>query len=365
MPSGTVIVVGGGVVGCSAAYYLARSDCSVTLVEKDSIASHASGFAYGGLMPPEGSGEPTDLLLSASDRLHAELAGALSQEAGIDTEYRARHSLLLPTSEAEAAMMRAAGSAPGAHGMRWLDGDEARRVEPRIAGSVSGGIWLDGHHVVEPYKLTLALWQAAEHRGATLRYDTVTGLLHTEDRVAGVDMSGESLEADAVVIAAGPWTGEASEWLGVDLPVSPLKGQIIRLRAPGPPLAAALWWGGDYVDTRSDGLIWAGTTEERVGFDENPTPQARDQITLSLLDMVPSMADAELVKQTACLRPVVPDGMPVVGAAPGVEGAVVATGAGRKGIMLGPAMGRAAADLVLGNDLPDYFAAFSPARFTP
>ena len=359
MPSGGIIVIGGGVVGCSAAYYLAGRDCSVTLVERDSIASHASGFAYGGLMPPAGTDDPDDLLLAASSRLHEELSETLAEESGVDSEYRQRDSVLLATSEAEAAEMRAAG----ASSMRWLDGDAVRRVEPRIAPDVPGGLWLDGYHEVEPYKLTLALWQAAERRGARLRYGTVTGLLRRGSSVTGVTVGDERLEADAVIIAVGPWAHVAAEWLGINLPVYPLKGQILRLRAPGAPLAAALWWGGDYADSRNDGLVWAGTTEERVGFDENPTPEGRDQVSLSLLGVLPFMADAELVKQTACLRPVVPDGTPVIGPAPGIEGAVVATAAGRKGIMLGPARGQAAADLAMGREPAANIAAFSPARF--
>ena len=259
--------------------------------------------------------------------------------------------------------MRPEARAPETVGVRWMDGDEVRRVEPRVAQCVAGGLWIDGHHEVEPYKLTLALWQASERRGAKLRYATVTGLLRRGGRVTGVVVGDEPLEADAVVIATGPWARDASGWLGIDLPVSPLKGQILRLRAPGPRLAASLWWGSDYADSKSDGLVWAGTTEERVGFDENPTPEARDQIAWSLLGALPFMADAELVKQTACLRPVVPDGMPVIGAVPGVDGAVVATAAGRNGIMVGPAMGRVAADLAMGRQPTIDIAAFSPARF--
>ncbi|NQU97362.1 MAG: FAD-binding oxidoreductase [Chloroflexi bacterium] len=310
-------------------------------------------------MPPEGTNDPDDLLLAASSRLHEELSETLAEESGVDAEYRQRDSIVLAASEAEAAMMRAAG----ASGTRWLERDEVRRVEPRIAPDVPGGLWLDGYHHVEPYKLTLALWQAAERRGARLRYGTVTDLLRRGSSVTGVTVGDERLEADAVVIAAGPWTHVAAEWLGIDLPVYPLKGQIMRLRAPGAPLAAALWWGGDYAGSRSDGLVWSGTTEERVGFDENPTPEGRDQVTRSLLGVLPFMEDAELVKQTACLRPVVPDGMPVIGQVPGIKGAVVATAAGRKGIMLGPAMGQAAADLALCKRPAIDLRAFSPARF--
>ncbi len=363
MASTSIIVVGGGIVGCSAAYYLAGEGHSVRLIEQESVASHASGFAYGGLAPAAGVADPVDALTALSGRLHSELSETLFEESGVDPEYRSLPSVLLATSESEAATMRAVAETPHSDGARWLSPDDLRRFEPRVSPSVPGGLSIDGYRDVEPYKLTLALWQAAEQRGARLSNATVTGVLRRSGRMTGVRLRNDTVEADAVVIAAGPWSGDASEWLGTPLPVSPLKGQILRLRAPGPPLAAGLWWASDYAGSKQDGLIYSGTTEEPVGFDENPTSQARDQIMLSLLDMLPSLADAELVKQTACLRPLAPDWLPVIGTIPGVEGVVVATGAGRTGIMIGPAMGRVAADLATGRDPAVDLGAFSPARF--
>jgi glycine oxidase len=145
--------------------------------------------------------------------------------------------------------------------------------------------------------------------------------------------------------------------------VDPLKGQILRLRAPGPPLACALSWEGNYAATRPDGLIWAGTTEEQAGFDEQPTPAGRDAITRSLLRMAPSLAEAEVVQQTACLRPLSADGLPIIGEAPGWEGVYLATGGGRKGILLSAVMGRIIADLILKGETPLPVAPFAPGRF--
>ena len=149
------------------------------------------------------------------------------------------------------------------------------------------------------------------------------------------------------------------------LPIAPLKGQIIRLRAPGPPILVSLSWGADYATTKQDGLVWTGSTEERVGFDDRPTPEGRDTVLESVLQVLPYLEDAELVQQTACLRPIAPDGLPILGALPGAEGAVVATGAGRNGIQLGPAMGRSAADLALGRDPVVDLSFADPQRFTP
>ncbi len=101
--------------------------------------------------------------------------------------------------------------------------------------------------------------------------------------------------------------------------VRPLKGQILRLQAPGPPVDCSVGWGHNYATTKTDGLLWAGTTEEEAGFDEESTTAARDEIGAALVKMLPAMADAQIAHQTACLRPVASDGLLVLGRVPGLE----------------------------------------------
>ena len=161
----------------------------------------------------------------------------------------------------------------------------------------------------------------------------------------------------------GAWSGLASVWLGVPIDVRPLKGQIIRLRAPGPPYMSSIGWNGNYATTKPDGLVWAGTTEEEAGFDETATSQARDEIMAALLKMAPGLGDARLVRQTACLRPMATDKLLVLGEVPGWEGVYVATGGGRGGILLGPAMGRTIADLVASGATDMPIDDFDPGRF--
>ena len=114
----------------------------------------------------------------------------------------------------------------------------------------------------------------------------------------------------------------------------------------------------------ADGLVWCGTTEEEVGFDESRTTEARDRIIESTLRMLPALESAELVLQTACLRPVAEDGVIVLGAVPGVEGAFIATGGGRQGIMMGPGMAKAAAGLIANGAAELDLAPYAPGRFS-
>jgi len=368
MISGDVVIVGGGIVGMATAYYLAKGGVPSMVIERDAIGSHASGFAYGGLSPLSGFGIPGPLAEIAQDgmRLHRELAESLAEETGMDIDFRVRPSLALALTEADVRRLQAAlpwqQRQPG-YAVRWLDASEARRVEPRISEETLGAVLIDGTADVEPYRLVLALTKAAEEMGATVRHGRVTGLRRNGGRVTGVMLERGEVACSAVVLGLGPWSGETSSWIDTPIEVRPLKGQILRLQAPGPPVACSVGWGHNYATTKTDGLLWAGTTEEEAGFDEESTPQARDEIGAALVRMLPAMADAQVVHQTACLRPLASDGLLLLGRVPALENVYMATGAARKGIVYGPPMGRAIADLILAGSTKISLEAFNPGRF--
>jgi len=363
-----VVIVGGGIAGMTTAYYLAKSGVPSVVVERDAIGSHASGFAYGGLSPLSGFGIPGPLADIAQDgmRLHRELSKSLLEDTGIDVDFRVRSSLALAFTEAEVRRLKTAlpwqQQAPD-FTVRWLDVAEARRVEPRISDETLGATLIEGGGAVEPYRLVLALTRAAEQFGVVVRHGHAIGLRRDGGRVTGVVLEREVLSCATVVLALGPWSAEASSWIGVPIDVRPLKGQILRLQAPGPPIECSVGWGHNYATTKTDGLLWAGTTEEEAGFDEESTPAARDEIGAALLKMLPAMADAQVAQQTACLRPVTSDGLLMLGCVPGLDRVYVATGGARKGILYGPAMGHAIAGLVLGRHTRVALDAFAPGRF--
>ena len=366
--SADVVIVGGGLAGMATAYYLAKAGVASVVAERDAIGSHASGFAYGGLSPLSGFGIPGPQADIAQDgmRLHRELSKLLVEETGIDVDFRVRSSLALAFTEADVRRLQAAlpwqQRQPG-YAARWLDGAEARRVEPRISEETLGATLIEGTAGVEPYRLVLALTRTAESLGVTVRHGRAIGLRRHGERVRGVVLEREVIACSTVVLALGPWSGEVSAWIGVPLDVRPLKGQILRLKAPGPPVDCSVGWGHNYATTKTDGLLWAGTTEEEAGFDEESTTAARDEIGAALVRMLPAMADAQVAQQTACLRPVASDGLLVLGRVPGLEHVYVATGGARKGILYGPAMGRAIADLVLGRHTRVALDPFAPERF--
>ena len=363
-----VVIVGAGLAGIATAYYLGKRGIGSVVVERDAVGSHASGFAYGGLSALDGVGvhAPTHAVARESMRLHHELAAALPEETGINIEFRDRPTLSLCFTEGEADAAKASLALQRGqeeYTVSWVGAEDLDSIEPRVSPEALGAVYVRGTADLEPYRFVLAMAQAAENQGATIRHGTIRGLKRRGERISGVVLDSGGIDCDSLVLAMGPWSGEASKWLGIPIDVRPLKGQILRLRAPGAPYRCSIGWQGNYATTKLDGLVWAGTTEEEVGFDETTTSQSRDQIMAALLKMVPDLADARLVRQTACLRPLSSDRLMVLGAVPGWEGVYVATGGARSGIVLGPAMGRITADLVATGATDMSIDAFDPGRF--
>ena len=234
-----VVIIGGGLVGIATAYYLATMGVRSTVIERDSIASHASGFAYGGLSGGVPNGPQANTpIIEYSMGLYPALAEALADETAIDIQYQPRPLLRLALSDDEATALTEhldwQQAQPG-YKVAWVSGGEARALEPRISPDTVGALHVEGTSDVEPYRLTLALAQAAEKRGVTIRTGEVTSVRRNGDRIESIALGGEHIPCDTLVIAMGPWSARAEVWLGISLPVRPLKGQIIRLRASGPP----------------------------------------------------------------------------------------------------------------------------------
>ena len=363
-----VVVVGGGVAGCTVAYMLAKSGMGVTLVERDSIGAHASGFAAGVLIPLYGSGIPGPLqpLALRGNEMHRQLWQELKEETGIDVLDAATPLLRIAFGEDEEKELRAlADTVEGVKGFSatLLSAREVSAIDSRLSERITAGLLIEGTRSIDSYLYTLAMSRAAEKKGVSIVHDTVTGLEANGPRVTAVGLSGGSLPCDRVVVATGPWAGEVGEWLGTPVPVYPVKGEILRLAAPGPGPEHNIGRTGFYVNWKRDGLVWCGTTDEEAGFDDRPSVSAREGIMEGVGQIMPCLEQSRVVRHTACLRPTVEDGLPIIGGVPGWDGVYLATGAGHKGILLSPAMGQAIADLVLAGETELPIAEFGLDRF--
>ena len=363
-----VVIVGGGVAGCAVAYYLALSGVKVTIVEREGVGTQASGFSAGGLNPLQGLGIPGPLgpLAIESYHMHLNLWDELKQDTGIDYQGRIISLVKVAFDGADLPDLQETDDVftpVDGFESRWLDPKEVEDLEPRIAPGVIRGVYARGNAALDSYLYNLALVQAAENMGATVRSGTVHGLEKANGRVTGVLLNGSTISCGQVVLAMGPWSRQAEAWLDGYIPVDPLKGEILRLEIPGPPLAHDLAGGGGSLHPKPDGLVWCGTTEEWRGFDKETSGSARQTILEGAVRLIPDVAEASLVMHTACLRPVTPDWLPIIGRLPQWDNVYLATGAGKKGVLLSPGIGKSVAELMTEGETRLSIGNFSPARF--
>lgn len=358
--SADVVICGGGVLGAGLAYELAGRGARPLLIESRAIASGASGKAAGLLSPASDARAvgPLGPLWRASLARHHELAAELKALGAPGYGFEESPSLLIAADAAEAHTLRHAAPA------QWLEPDEVRARCAWIDGPIEGGLLREASAAIDPTAFTQALIHAAQTRGARVEHVRVTGLSANDRSVGGVHVDGEVIRTNTVVLAMGPWTSEIGAWIGSPVPVTPLKGQILRLRLPPAPAETRFSdMDGNYMARKSDGLVYVGTTEEQVGFDETPTAAARRRILRQAERFVSAVSRAEVVKQTACLRPLSPDGLPILGDAPRLSGAFIATGHGRAGLLLAPGSAAALAAHIAGEPPPIDLTPFDPARF--
>ena len=366
-----VAIIGGGIAGSAAAYYLAERGVRATIIEREGIGAKASGYNAGGLNPLEGHGWPALLPMALqSFRLHRQLWDALPAETGIDYHGRISSIVKVAFDEAELPELRATlgtfnGASEPGFAAEWLEREDALALEPRLSPEIIAGVHARGNGALDGMEFTRALAAAAEKRGAVVCSASAVGLRLGHGRVESVALSdGGEIPCGALLIAAGPWCRAAEQWLDIAIPVDPLKGQIIRLQPPnGAGLAYELIGGGSSMYAKTDGLIWCGSTEEDAGFDLSLTEGARALIVKMATRLMPSLGAATVALHTACLRPLTPDWMPIVGRAPGWENAYISAGGQKKGILLGPAMGRGIADLIAGGQTDVSLEGCDPARF--
>ena len=356
--------------GTSLAYWLTRAGAAVSLYEPSGIGSHASGFAFGTLPPSTFGNQYAGPLAVRAREEHVALAGRLREESGVDHHFTdAKPYVELAfgdgrKAEVEAKLRSAAAERP-AHPrerVEWLDAEQLRADEPRIGGGLAGGCVYHGTFQLSALELTRALWAAAERRGGVLARVEVARLARDPGdaaRVVGVEHAGGVERADMVVLANGV---RITRFL--NLPVAPIQGEILQLESDQPPLRRIYFWGkNDYVASKADGAIFAGTTEELKPDGPAPTAAARAKIERSLAGAFPYLAGATLKRHTACLRPVSPDMLPLAGTIEGAPGLAVFGGAGRDGILQSPLVGRILADLLLEGRRDPLLAALDPLRF--
>lgn len=361
-----IVVIGAGAIGLAIAWRASQRGLPVTLVDPEpgSGASHVAA----GMLTPVGElqyGEEDHLRLGLDSRdRYPEFAAELADLTGIDIGYRREGNLSVAYDGDDLAFLQDQHRFQASLGLRTelLTGRESRRLEPMLAPSVRGGILSPDDGSVDPRRLLRALLAACGHLPVVR--ERARELVVEGGRVRGVRLeSGEVLAAERVVLAAGSWSRELA-----DLPVRPVKGQILRLHSPFPFLTRAtrgLVRGFSmYLVPRPDGELVVGATQEELGFDARVTAGGLWELLRDARALFPGITELEFKEVTASFRPGSPDNAPILGQA-GPEGLLAATGHFRNGILLTPLTADAIADLLDGREPPEVVRPFGPGRFAP
>ncbi|MGY2682191.1 glycine oxidase [Pseudomonas tolaasii] len=344
-----VVIVGGGVIGLLTAFNLATQGQAVVLLERSGLGQESS-WAGGGIVSPlypwRYSPAVTALAHWSQD-FYPQLAERLFAATGVDPEVHTTGLYWLDLDdEAEALAWAAREGRP----LSAVDVSAAHDAVPVLGGGYSRAIYMAGVANVRNPRLVKSLKAALlALPGVTIHEQCeVSGFVRDGDNVVGVDTSAGQVLGDQVVLAAGAWSGELLGKLGLALPVEPVKGQMILYKCASDFLSSMVLAKGRYAIPRRDGHILIGSTLEHEGFDKTPTESALESLKASAVELIPELANAEVVGHWAGLRPGSPEGVPYIGEVPGFKGLWLNCGHYRNGLVLAPASCQLFADLLLG-----------------
>ena len=375
--SADIIVVGGGIIGCSTARELALAGADVLLLERNEIAAGASGRNHGLLFYPQDT--RTEDLFRMSRTIYSQLDEETSLKLSLDREPRGFIILVTHESEWAAAEAEAKACAVGGVEVSQLSSEELIAEEPNVNRAVLGGWFINDGYRLDPAALTLATALGAREAGAeVITHTDVKQVLMEGDRVTGVATDEGLVAADIVVDAAGPWAPKLARTVGADLPITGARGWLLLTRAvealtnhliessgwhltagdPGPkPITVEGYGRGEHpaspdigmlIQQNATGHILLGGSRLASTREDPEGHEATREIASRAAAAVPRLANIEIINVWSGVRPMSRDGLPMIGPLPGVEGFFFVGGHGGQGVMLGAGSGRLAAQMIMG-----------------
>ena len=357
------VVIGGGIIGCSSAYYLTRAGVKVTLIERRGIGEGTSGACDGFVMlQSKHPGLPLRMAMRS-----AEMYQGLEEELGYETQYRRNGGLVLIENEEMREIVEPVIREQIREGVpvEFLNNAEIRRMEPLISTEVAGA----AHCALDGY----------------------TSPIHTTrayaKQVCGVETSRGTIEAKRVIIAAGVWSPYLGEMAGIRIPVKPRRGHLMVTEAVEHSLHKILLC-ARYIAIKHDpslaekasdptfhlgvslsmeqtlnGNFLIGSNREFAGYDLNTRLEILRAISEYSARFVPAVKALNVIRVFTGLRPFCEDGSPIVSSVPGIGGLYIATGHEGDGIALAPVTGQTVADMVTGRETEFDMTPFAFSRF--
>ena len=365
-----VVVIGGGLIGCSIALRLAQAGLRVTVLERGTPGVEASSAAAGMLSPQSEAIEPGPFfdLCMASRRMYPKFTREVENLSRFKVDYRRDGTLLVATNQREQRELETIYRAQKRMGLSTarLSG---KAVHTRVAGlspRIDYGLFVPGDHSIDNEKLSAAVAVACARSGVAIRAGTsATQIVLKNGRVARVLVGNESgrsgeISAGQFVLAAGCWSAALVEPLGIKSPMRPCHGQMMEFEAPR-PLPLVVRAGHAYLVPRSEKRIVVGTTSEYIGFEKTVTANGLRSLLAGAIRILPEFKTFQFLRAWAGLRPDTADHLPILGRGE-ISNLIFATGHFRNGILLAPITAEIIADLVMNGSTSRPIEAYRPTR---
>lgn len=381
---GSAIVIGAGIVGAACARSLAIVGLDVTVIDRSTAASATTARGEGNLLVSDKAPGPELVMALAAAKRWPALVRELADELGDGfpgIEYEPKGGLVVATTEDGAAPLLRFAAAQRSAGVdaRELSVPEALSLEPDLNPAITAAVHYPQDAQVHPVNAAEALLASARRHGARVRQNVnLSGpILDANGTLLGIATNEGELHADAIIVAAGPWSGEVARTLGVTLPVRPRRGMVL-VTSRMPKRIFHKVYDADYVgavgsgdaalqtsgvvESTESGNVLIGSSREQLGFDDRLRVDTIAQVAAKAIRLFPFLADQAVIRTYGGFRPFMPDHLPLVSPDHRMPGLWHATGHEGAGIGLAPITGELIAALIAGEAAPCDPAPYSLAR---
>ncbi len=361
-----VAIIGGGIIGCSIAYYLAKEKMNVAIFEAGQIGSKSTSAAAGMLGAHSECDDDFDVFFPfarSSQYAYTQLLEELKDLSGFDIGYKKGGILKLAYNEADRQRLRSILSQPT---VKWLDKEAVWEMEPDVSSNVLGAAYIEEDISILPSAACQAFAKSAQILGASLFEFSPVLDIQKKDKGYLIQTATKQVEAKQVVVASGVWSSTFFKQLGLDHQLTPVKGECISVIDEKATLKHTLFHDHSYIVPRNNGRLVIGATMVENDWNERVSVGGIENLIAKAKTMLPTIVDMKMDSFWAGLRPQTFDQKPFIGQHPEEEGILFAAGHYRNGILLAPATGQMIRDLILNRNInTEWVKAFKIDRPQP
>jgi glycine oxidase len=368
-----VLIIGGGIIGLSIAWRLIGIGKKVVVVDKRNLGKEASWAAAGMLCGRLDLKPSEKQLLPIFEKSHyawPKFAKELENKSGKSIGYRKEGTLMIACDIHEEQKLKNNYNflKNNKVNISWLSGNKIREKEPYVSNNVLSGFFSpEDHHVNNRYILDALITILKKNKNNCIFKENtkVEKIITDKDQVIGVKTRNETIKTKEIIVCSGAWTNKIKNIEIKEVPIRPVKGQMVCLKMPKGTslLKHILWRENVYLVPRDNSDLIIGATEEEMGFDKSLTAGGIYNLLKIAREVLPAIEDLSIVESWSGLRPATRDEAPIIGPSKKIKGLIYATGHHRNGILLAPLTSNVIKNYYLNGKIENDFNNFKPGRF--